>query len=271
MQRATHYCSSVINRHLVLCFLAILAISSPAAARDAESPVDIAQVFLQANQAYKEADYQSAAVYYEKIIGAGVVNGEIFYNLGNAYLKAGKVGNALLNYRKAELLMPRSEDLETNLQYAFELTTDKIECKELVIVLKNFCFWYAKLTTGELRNLFLLVNFIFWALLAVRIFLKGEMYAIALYVVMFCTIVLGASYGLKFYNTHIQLSGIVLAKEIMVRSGDSINDTVLFKLHEGAEVAWGEEHADWIKIALCDGKKGWVQKEAVGKIQGWAQ
>lgn len=237
-----------------------------AVAGTSDGSEDTAELFLLANQSYKAGDFQAAADYYEKIISTGVKTGDIFYNLGNACFKTGRVGRALVNYRKAELLIPRNEDLQTNLQYALELTTDRIECREFQSFLKSFCFWYSKLSSSELCKLFLIINFIFWILLAVRIFFAGEITAITLYVLMFMTLVLGISFGLKTYNTHVLKSGIVIAKEIMVRSGDGSNDTVLFKLHEGAEFSWTDEHAEWVKIELCDGKKGWVQKATVEKI-----
>jgi hypothetical protein len=235
-------------------------------AQEGEPLVDTSQLFLQANQAYKAADFNSAVELYEKIVSAGAANGELFYNMGNAYLKSGRVGKAILNYRKAEMHMPRDKDLEANLEYACGLTTDKIECKELLSFIKDFCFWYSKLNTNELVALFLIVNCIFWTILSLRIFFKGEILTISMYILIFLTLVLGASSGVKIYNFYFFHSGVVVAKEIMVRSGNSINDTVLFKLHEGSEFTWVQENAGWVRIRLCDGKKGWVQEEVVERI-----
>jgi tetratricopeptide (TPR) repeat protein len=237
-----------------------------ALAQEGEQLVDTSQLFLQANQAYKAADFNSAAQFYEKIVSAGTVNGELFYNMGNAYLKSGRVGKAILNYRKAEMHMPRDEDLGANLDYACGFTRDKIECKELLSFIKKFCFWYSKLNTNELAAFFLIVNFVFWTILTLRIFFKGEILAITMYIFIFLTLVLGASFGVKIYNFYLFHSGVVVAKEIMVRSGNSINDTVLFKLHEGTEFTWVQENAGWVKIRLCDGKKGWVQEKVVERI-----
>jgi len=51
-----------------------------------------------------------------------------------------------------------------------------------------------------------------------------------------------------------------------VRAGFSRNDTTLFVLHEGAEFTILDEEQGWWKIALADGKKGWVNAESVGRV-----
>jgi len=226
---------------------------------------DTSHLFLQAGQAYKDGAFDKAAALYEKILAQGIVNGSMFYNLGNAYLKAGKIGKALVNYRRAEMFMPRNEDLQANIQYTLQLTTDKIEGREPYAYAKNFCFWYSKLNVRELAILFLFFNLILWGLAIARLFYSGEYLWLALSVSIACAILLGISSGIKMYSFYYSPAGVVTAKEITVRSGGSRNDTALFQLHEGAEFDWLDESSGWVKIKLRDGKKGWVQKETVEK------
>jgi len=113
---------------------------------------------------------------------------------------------------------------------------------------------------------FLIANALFWALLLIRTFYRGESLTIAMYIILFITLVFGISFAAKLYNTRLNPGGVVTAREIMVRAGNSINDTVLFKLHQGAEFTWTDEVEGWVKIKLCDDKKGWAQKESVEKI-----
>jgi hypothetical protein len=60
--------------------------------------------------------------------------------------------------------------------------------------------------------------------------------------------------------------GVVVVPETLVRSGTSLNDTVLFKLHEAAECTVQEERGQWALIKLCDGKNGWAQAESIAKV-----
>ncbi len=251
----------------LLCIIACCLCLGAVVHADDGQP-DISTLFLQANQAYKSGDFAGAAAGYEKLIAAGVRNGEILYNLGNACLKKGDTGRAILNYRKAELFMPRDADLEANLQYALGQAQDKIDCGEGESLLKTVCFWYAKLSCRELCFVFLAVNAVFWLLFIVRLFLRADLLNIGLYVFLFLALLLGASLGVKLYSAAYSRTGVVLAGEVMVRSGSSLSDTVLFKLHEGAELAVTGEENEWLKITLCDGKKGWVQKSSIGIVNG---
>jgi hypothetical protein len=236
-------------------------------AQDKESDEgDASHIFLKANQAYKDGEFNKAAALYEQLLKLGISNGSMFYNLGNACLKTGSIGKALANYRKAELFMPRDEDLLANIQYAQQQTTDKIEGREPYAGLKNFCFWYGKLSVRELAIVFLVFNVLLWGTAILRLFYHGDYLGIVLYVLLFLTVLMGISAATKMYTFYSMHSGVVIAKEITVRSGSSANDTALFQLHEGTEFEWLEKNDGWVKIKLRDGKKGWVQKETVEKV-----
>jgi tetratricopeptide (TPR) repeat protein len=223
-------------------------------------------IFLAANQAYKEGRYEQAAVLYENLLALEITNGSLYYNLGNSYLKAGKIGKALVNYRRAELFMPLNEDLQANIQYALQQTIDKIEGRDPYSYIKSFCFWYSRLTIKELVTIFLVANIGLWGIALFQLFKKQEYLWLVLYVFIASTILFGASAAVKVYSYYYKPGGVVIAREITVRSGGSINDTALFGLHEGAEFDWLEDNDGWIKIHLRDGKKGWVQKETVEKV-----
>src|SRR5262249_59285760 len=88
------------------------------AAAPAESPKT---VFFRGNSLYSEERYAEAAAQYEQILGEGLASGSLYFNLGNAYFKAGDVGRAMLNYERARRLMPGDPDLVANLAYASSL------------------------------------------------------------------------------------------------------------------------------------------------------
>ncbi len=222
---------------------------------------------MEANKYHKEEQYERAAMLYENLIRSGMTNGEIYYNLGNSYFKMGMLGKAILNYRLAELYLPRDEDLKANIVYARQLTKDRIEEKQFLPFLKEFCFWYSKLNIKELLIVFLLFNGLFWVLATIRIFWKREYQNLILLINLALVLVLGCSLALKLYNCTYKIGGVVLAKEITVRAGNGINNTALFQLHDGAEFKIIEQDGDWFKVELGDSKRGWVQSKYVGKCQ----
>ena len=100
--------------------------AEPSRGSTAQASEDIHSLLFLANQAYLEDRYEEAAGLYEMIVETGHLNGHVFFNLGNTYIRLGELGRALLNYKKASVLLPRDGDLKANLQYARSLAKDRI-------------------------------------------------------------------------------------------------------------------------------------------------
>jgi hypothetical protein len=228
-------------------------------------PEDLHSLLFRANQAYLEDRYDEAAALYEKIIDRQHRNGHVFFNLGNTYVRLGRIGQAILNYKKAHLLLPRDGDLEANLQYARSLTKDRVE-EEAPSLWNTLAFWYFGMSLRELLLAFVLFNLLFWASAVFSLYRNSEWAKWSLWLSLLVSLVLGASAGLKFMEGFRNKGGVVLAEEIPVRAGFTRNDTVLFVLHEGAEFTVLGEENGWWKITLADGKKGWAPAESAGRV-----
>ncbi len=241
----------------------VLFLSQAVAQDDA---TDAAELLLQASRSYKEGNYTEAVTQYERIAAAGISNGRLYYNLGNAYMRAGQPGRALLNYRRAQLRMPRNDDLRSNIEYVLSQARDSIECQGYSETLRDICFWYTRMGSAEIFWTAIAFNALFWALLLVRFFYRREGLTTVLGIILFLTIIFGASAAVKHYTVMYVPRGVVVVPEALVRSGTSINDTVLFKLHEASEFDCEEDRDQWVLIGLCDGKKGWVQAGSIAKV-----
>src|SRR5881396_2723410 len=79
---------------------------------------DVPTAFDQANQLYEEGKFAEAATAYEKMLRPGQASPALYFNLGNAFFKAGQLGRAVLKYRLAERLAPRDPDIRANLKFA---------------------------------------------------------------------------------------------------------------------------------------------------------
>ena len=82
------------------CLLIVVFLALPAEA------TELTRAFLDGVHNYKTEDYEAAIVEFSKIVDAGIRNGNLFYNLGNAYLRNGDVGYAMLWYERALKLIP---------------------------------------------------------------------------------------------------------------------------------------------------------------------
>ena len=79
----------------------------------------------EADSAYMNDDFIKAAKLYEEIAANEGTSSNLFYNLGNAYYRQGKLGLAILNYERALRLDPSNKDARTNLAFVNSKITDE--------------------------------------------------------------------------------------------------------------------------------------------------
>lgn len=110
----SHQISMRSHLFITLCVCCLSMLSSLAIEPD--------RLFFKGQEAYDAGDYIEAVEWYEQILEDGSYSAELFYNLGNAYYQQGDPGRAILNYRRAERLMPADADLKNNLRFVREQT-----------------------------------------------------------------------------------------------------------------------------------------------------
>jgi len=229
-------------------------------AKDPES------IFLAAGQAYQEQDYQKACRLYRDVLELGVISGHLLYNLGNCHFRQGLIGRALLYYRRAQIFIPRDADLKANIQYALQSRLDQIESVQSGFK-KVFFFWYYGTSPREMITVFVIINLLLWGSLSLFLFRRRDWLRWVSIVSVVLWVVFGSASAAKVFDTSGERSGVVLEPEIEVRSGYSQNDTVLFKLHEGAELRIEGKEKGWYRIRLADGKRGWINGEFIGVVE----
>jgi tetratricopeptide (TPR) repeat protein len=222
--------------------------------------------FFKANQAYKVGDFQEAIEEYLRLIRSGHGGGQIYYNLGNAYFRAGQVGRAILEYERAQLLIPRDPDLNFNLSHARDQIRDAIE--ESHGFIETAFFWLKSFNLNELFWSFALLNLLLWTILIIRLFHKSEWLYYMLLLILTAWFVTGLSFGLKYYWISSDDRAVILQKEVDILAGPEEDDTILFKLHEGTVVYKERSEDGWSLVRLPDKKRGWVKSRAIGLISG---
>ncbi len=92
-------------------------------------PICAEPLLDRADSAYINKDYMTAVKLYEEASRILGVSTELYYNLGNAYYRSGKLGQAILNYERALHLDPANSLAKKNLEIAKTKTIDKIPDK----------------------------------------------------------------------------------------------------------------------------------------------
>ena len=223
-----------------------------------------AAVMAQGNSQYEVGDYPGAIEKYQMITDSGVKNGQVHYNLGNAYFKNGQLGEAIVNYERAQKLMPRDKDVAANLLFANSQVVDRVDLPaEAAIV-----YWIDRIhDLATIDETMWWTWAIFWliAILSViAIFVSSArrvlVYALAVLGVIFILSLI--SLGVKIHGANVT-QAVVTVPEINVHSGPGDDYMLQFTVHDGTTFDIEGERQGWYRIRLGGDLEGWAPKDAL--------
>lgn len=238
--------------NLFICALGFLiSASTSSALEESMNKNDLSSLLHKANEAFQQGSYQEAIDGYQTLL-ANVENGELHYNIGNAFFRVGELGTAIYHFRKAALFLPRDADIRYNLAYARSKVTDQVEGSANLL----YKAW-SYLSFMNLREAYFF--FIFAIGIAGTAFLlrkrEGSLWLRRSCGLLFVLAVL------IFIHAHFENAkkfGVVNAVEAKIYSGVGRDNVVLFTLHAGTEFDINDQADGWVQIELSDGKKGWI-------------
>ncbi|MBC8282659.1 MAG: tetratricopeptide repeat protein [Nitrospinae bacterium] len=224
---------------------------------------DFAGQVARANDLYANSKFQEAAEAYESLRQQGLSSGYLYYNLGNTYIRLGKIGQAILNYTRAQKLIPRDENLQANLNFAIQQTRDKIPPPESGALATLF-FWVNDLSLNENIKVAFILNLTFWITLTAWFYFRSNPFKLARNLLFSLLLLAFISVGVKLHLKSNSDMGVVLAKKVSVKSGLDSSNPTLFELHEGALVTITDKRQGWFEVQLNPKQKGWVPKDSLG-------
>lgn len=224
--------------------------------------------YNEANRNYKNGRFDEAIVGYEAVLQQGTEHGYVYYNLGNAYYKLGQIGRAILAYERALRLIPGDEDVVGNLRYVNALRKDRETDEEesmLTRVLKEVygAFSVDGLTFGFSLCLFLVAGAgVGWLFLPHR----RVFWVVLMASLTIGAIGTGALTASKIYDREGVSSAIILADQVLGRSGPDEEFLQVFTLHEGTKVRVERAEGAWVLIRLANGIGGWLPVSSMERI-----
>lgn len=216
------------------------------------------EVYQRGVDAYANEQWSLAIQEFESILRSGYEAELLYYNLGNAYYRAGHVAGAIWAYEKALILNPNDADARYNLALANLRVEDRIEPPETPFYIRFYRGLRESLTPGEWMRWVSIVLFLVGLLYASSRILRrswlgwpvvpGTVIAAVLFLITLNSII----------TTSRIREGVIYGEQVTVTSAPSRRSTMLFELHEGLKVAILEQSDDWYQIELLDGKSGWL-------------
>jgi tetratricopeptide (TPR) repeat protein len=240
-----------------------------AAAADDDKLEGPTQLFYTGNHYYKSQDYLKAVDQYVKILDTGIENGPLYYNIGNGFLKLGKVGYAILCYEKARRYMPHDSDLKANLAYARSLIDEAPEdaagANPAVQALRKL---YSDVSINAIALIALGTYLALLLLIAICIInpIVGRWLS-SLAVLMGLIFALdAAAFGVRFYQEVVVKHGVVVKKSVEAKYEPIDKSTTFYEIREGSLVRVLKTKEGWRRIRRNDGKAGWVPRDSVEEI-----
>ena len=222
-----------------------------------------------ANELYEVSAFAEAASRYQALVDAGVDDGRVYYNLGGAYYKLGDLGRAILNFRRAQRLLPRDEDVVANLKLARAQTVDRIRIEDegaIVNLMRRIVGW-STVNELSLAAVYLWIGLAGLGIVAIVWREKRRLLGFIGTGIAVCIVILLFSVGIRLLDERRQPPGVVVAEEVAVRSGPGEDYLTEFDLHSGTEVRVVDLRAGWTRIILPGDLQGWAPSDAI--IQLW--
>ncbi len=233
-----------------------------------------AQLFSDANAAYLSGDLARAVASYEALVAEGVASSELETNLGAAYLRQGKRGQAALHFERALFLDPGDDDARADLVEVRRGNVDKLEGESDEAGGETLARVLAPLPGGSAAALLMTFWCAAWVLLALRL-LRPEMPWVATAsgaAFVLALLSAGITWGAATGRRMALQRAVIVAQSVPAREGPAEKSTSHFEVHEGTTVRVEDVEGDFRRVKLANGLTGWVPASAVELVvpPGWA-
>lgn len=233
-----------------------------------------AELWVTANKKFRDAktpeQYLVAAAHFKKLVGNGIRNGYLYYNLGNAYLKAGLLGEAILNYRRAQIYISQYPYLHENLRYARSLCKIHFKTPEYSDSLRYVFFWHRWFTFQTHFYIFLVCYAVLWIVLLLRLLHCKFPFWTTLLLTTMLLLAFGGSAAYEYWQQKYYPAAVLVGENFVVRKGDGEGYRPLYAdqtSFAGVEVRVLEKGPSWSKVEFPDQLHGWVKNTAIRLVE----
>lgn len=250
-----------------IIFIALICLTQFLYAKEAK----FMERFQVANSYYQNRDYQKAIEEYESLINEGFQSGELFYNLGCAYYRIGKMGKSILNLERAKKIMPRDEDILYNLDYIYTINFGKKDQSDQNLITRILIKGYNLFSLNETAWIIWVIYLISMTLMIVAVFIEKasfkKLVKYSLIPLCFFFILFSFSLYLKVKDEIFTQYGIIMVDTANLLSGPAEGNEITFHAREGSKVVIQRELGDFYLVKNPElGYRGWIHKNEVEVI-----
>ncbi len=234
---------------------------------EAQTAYDSGAAILPTDPVAARESFRLAATRFRQLVDDGVSNGPLRYNLGNAYLQAGDLGRAILEYRAALVHAPGDERILHNIEHARSQRHSRIAQSGERALRGALLAWHDRTPLGVRFAVFAGAWCVFWLLLIAALFRRvpGAGWVAAACAALW--LASGVSLAVSLLRGPDPV-GVVLGENVVVRKGNGLGFEPQFEepLYPGAEFVLRSRRPGWLEIELADGTTGWIPESEAGLV-----
>jgi tetratricopeptide (TPR) repeat protein len=246
----------------LICFLVLCAfgVAGQFPCPMSACAADFSAAFEQANKLYEQGKYEEAAGAYQALLRQGALSPVVYFNLGNAWFKAGQTGRAIAAYRQAERLAPRDPNVRFNLQFARKKVTGSD--------VRVGGDWLKNLTLNEWTWIAVAAYWILFLLLAIRELRPTWRASLRSASILAGLAFLVAGSLLVAAYRAPTTSAVVVTPNAVVRYGPLDESQVFYQLRDGSELTVLDEkrtaeNQTWLQVRDPSRRVGWLKQQEV--------
>jgi len=218
--------------------------------------------------------FAKSAELYQRLSDVPIANGELSYNLGNAWIQAGNAAKAIAALLDAQLLLPGDERVEASLAHARSLVNAGAGASGSDLPLDRAAAWWSWLApsargliaAGMWGVLWILVAFGVWSRWNAR--LPWRTVAVSL---AFTSVAATATVVADVVRTQLHPPGVITSDSTVARKGNGEGFAPAFSdpLKAGAEFSLIEARPQWVHVRLSDGQSAWLRSSDTHVAGSW--
>lgn len=230
--------------------------------REAESAFDQGNSVVATDAPRAQVHFDRSASLYEQVVGSGVDNALLWFNLGNAYAQAGQNARAIGAYLNAQRLDPGNDAVAHNLDHVRKNIGEVAPPQSDWLDGAAALWQRVGLSTRETTGMVAWVSL--WCLAAAGL-LHGwstrTSWRATLAACGAVFVLTGTTVAIDLTRQYLHPPGVTLPDEVIARKGNGEGFSPSFEkpLPSGTGFQLLEERPGWLNVQLADGKSGWIR------------
>jgi len=238
--------------------------------RSAERAYEEGMSLLRQDPAEARRRFEESARLYTALRDAGADNAPLHFNLGNAQLQAGRVGEAIASYLRAQRSAPGDSHVQRNLAQARTQVTDRFESAGSTMILDDVASWWHVVALRTRLEIALAAWALLWLLVMIRALRPSIVdregphiawrWGVAASVLI--AVVIGGTVAADGLLDRLRPRGVIAEHGVVVRKGNGEGFEPQFQesLGEGVEFRVRDRRPGWVEIELPNGRGGWIRE-----------